>query len=499
MVPSLLPSAEHDVVVVGTGIGGATLGYALSGLGRSILFLEQGRDLSQPGIMTGSPAEAAPGFSPANQLERLAASGRSPERFEDGVTGESFIPYIGYGTGGSSSLYGMALERRLPHDFENWPISYDELAPYYTAAESLYEVTGSVDPLGAPDPLLGTPPPLSPANETIFEHLRARGLHPYRLHLASRRLEGCRLCQGYLCPSAERCKNDARTACLTPALAAGAGTRLMTETRALQLETSGRRVIAVHATSRGQDITFRAKIVVLAAGALSTPRILLASGGLANASGLVGRRLMRHAITLCVLTLGPRFEHAGHSKELGMNDFYLNSLGTVQSFGMAPPLEYLRNQPGRNLWKMIGPAAVPLARVFARAPIVAGILDDQPQVENCIELGTSGVPRIHYRLSRSDRTRRLRLHRAMMTAFARFGPVPVFGTTDLKALGHVCGTTAFGDDPRASVLDRNNRVHDLDNLYVVDASFFPTSGGANPALTVAANALRVARHLEQVL
>jgi choline dehydrogenase-like flavoprotein len=87
----------------------------------------------------------------------------------------------------------------------------------------------------------------------------------------------------------------------------------------------------------------------------------------------------------------------------------------------------------------------------------------------------------------------------MMTAFARFGPVPVFGTTDLKALGHVCGTTAFGDDPRASVLDRNNRVHDLDNLYVVDASFFPTSGGANPALTVAANALRVARHLEQVL
>ncbi len=240
-----------------------------------------------------------------------------------------------------------------------------------------------------------------------------------------------------------------------------------------------------------------AKVFVLAAGALSTPRILLSSE-VANRSGLVGRRLMRHAIDLFALALGPRYQEAGESKEMGLNDYYARrpgeSLGTVQSFGMTPTLNYLRNQPGRNPWRILGPAAVPICRIFSRAPIIASILEDQPAADNRVEFCCKRA-RILYRLPAADIARRIHLRRAVLRAFARFAPIPVFGTTDRQALGHVCGTAVFGEDPETSVLNSNNRAHEVENLYVVDGSFFPTSGGVNPALTIMANALRVAHHV----
>jgi hypothetical protein len=241
--------------------------------------------------------------------------------------------------------------------------------------------------------------------------------------------------------------------------------------------------------------------VVLAAGALSTPRILISSNNLANESDLVGRRLMRHVIDLFILTLAPRIKNARQSKELGMNDFYSDGpdrLGTVQSFGMAPTLEYLRNRPGRNLWRMLGPAAIPVAKLFSSCAIIGSILEDDPNPRNRVEPTKEGI-RLTYRLSPGDARRRRLLRRKVWQAFKRFGPVRVFGTSDREAIGHVCGTTRFGDNPAESVLDRFNRTHRVDNLYVVDSGFFPTSGGINPALTVAANALRVAHHLEGIL
>jgi len=431
-------------------------------------------------------------------MNLLSRAARCAEFVKDAHTGESFLPYIGNGTGGSSSLYGMVLERRLPHDFREWPIGYDDLAPWYEKAERLFEVSGSRDPLGADSQTLRQPPPLSPTNESLFGHLQRRGLHPYRLHLASRRHPDCLLCQGCLCPSAG-CKRDAHTACLVPALAKG-DSQLVTNAKVSHLEASNRCVTAVHASVNGTPMTFHGKVVALAAGALSTPRILLASDNMANSSGLVGCRLMRHAIDLFVLTLSARYRHAGESKELAMNDFYAGagSLGTVQAFGMAPSLRYLRNQPGRNIWKMLGPAGIPISKLFAGAPIVASILEDGPYPQNHVAIAGNTV-RLAYRVQPDDLGRRSKLRRKTMGALAALGPIPVFGTSDRKALGHVCGTAVFGTDANTSVLDKNNRAHSLDNLYVVDGSFFPTSGGVNPALTIAANALRVAKHLEEVM
>lgn len=491
----------YDVLIAGAGAGGATLGHALARAGRTVLFVEQGPDLSAPDALRGMPPEAVSNFRAAARSERdetLMRGGRNPEPYLDALAGDAFVPFVGFGTGGSSGLYGMVLERRRPDDFDGWPIGYGDLEPWYAEAERLYAVRGSVDPLRPREPGCEEPAvPLSPANQVLFNHLSRSGLHPYRLHLACQRIDGCGICQGYLCPSERRCKNDARVICLEPAIATG-NARLLARTRVIGFEADGRRVR--HAVLRDGTGEFRigAKLFVLAAGALSTPRILLDSR-IGGTSGLVGRRLMRHAIDLFVLAAAPAFGHASESKELGLNDYYgsgAGRLGTIQSFGMAPPLDYLRNRPGWNIWRLLGPAAAPISRLFANRPIVASILEDRPSLDNRVDL-SGATPRIRYRLPPGDSHRRRRLARKLMRAFARFAPVPVIGTSSRPALGHVCGTALFGADPASSVLDARNRVHETANLFVADASFFPTSGGVNPALTIAANALRVADHIHR--
>lgn len=487
-----------DVLVIGAGPGGATLAYALAKAGREVVVIERGMDLSRSDALRGAPPETSAGYQEAGATEqrrRLALGGRCSDTYRDEDSGQLFVPFVGCGSGGSSSLYGMALERRYAHDFEGWPVRYEEMAPWYAEAERLYEVQGSADPLRGGEAGCRPPAkPLSEANAAMFRQLEGRGCHPYRQHVACRRVAGCGLCQSYLCAQ-PGCKRDARTVCLDPAIAGGR-VRLLAEAEVAGLESSAGRVTAAVVKHNGETLRVAARVFVVAAGALATPR-LLARSGLAQRSGLLGRRLMRHAIDLFVLALGPRHAEAGEAKELALNDYYARPgqmLGTVQAFGMAPTLEYLRSKPGRNLWKMLGPAAVPVARLFARAPIVAGILADEPAVENGVTDGPRG-PSLRYQLTARDRERRRQLRRHILRAFARYAPVRVFGTSELPAIGHVCGTAMFGERAETSVLDRYNRVHEVENLYVTDASFFPTSGGVNPALTVIANALRVAHHL----
>lgn len=255
----------------------------------------------------------------------------------------------------------------------------------------------------------------------------------------------------------------------------------------------GRRAVAV----RVNGSAYRARVVVLAAGALATPRILQASGGPGAASQWLGRCLMRHRIGLFVLAAAPRFANPGEAKELALSDFYAEG-GVIQSFGAAPPLDYLRSQPGPNLWRLLGPLAPPVARAFAGAPIVATIAEDDPHPENRVEACGDSI-RIASRPRSADVRRGAALRRHVLRVFARYAPIPVFGTSDRKALGHVCGTARFGATPAEGVIDGNHRVHGTENLYISDASSFPTSGGVNPALTVAANALRLAAHLDEVL
>jgi len=513
-----------DVVVVGTGMGGSTVGWALARAGRSVLFLERGRNLLAEERLAGQYAEMIASEQNRPLPEVLPRAGRWREPILDisEKKTRSFVPFIGTGTGGSSGLYGAALERLFPEDFEpglhhktgksnlpeRWPVTYSEMRPWYQKAEALYQVSGALDPLraGAMD-VLPPPPQLDTVNRTIAEHLATKGLHPYRLPTACSKGEQCEECQGCLCAS--RSKRDSSTVCLLPALTKH-GAALVSNCEVTSLEAGRHQVTALQCCDASGEYRVHGELVILAAGALQTPLLLLQSishqwpQGLANGSGQVGRNLMRHAIDLYLLRPPCKVEY--YRKQLAYNDQYCTTegkLGSVQSFGMLPPVPAVLDELALDLAHAVPPLAplFPLARPFlapairhklAGKAILAGILEDLPYAQNRVTPGKPGQPRLHYRLGEDDR-RRLAVFRRRIAE--DFKPWPVSRLSQAEnnqRIAHVCGTCRFGDDPDQAVLDRCNRAHQLDNLYVVDASFFPSSGGINPALTIAANALRVA-------
>jgi choline dehydrogenase-like flavoprotein len=256
----------------------------------------------------------------------------------------------------------------------------------------------------------------------------------------------------------------------------------------------------------------RAGLVILAAGAMYTPAILLRSRqdgwpeGLANRSGLVGRNLMRHYVDLYLVN--PGVDGANYDKALGFNDFYQDAagkLGTVQSFGALPPpallVESLQDELRQSAMPLLAglmAPAKPLIRAMlgrlTKRPIMASVLEDLPYRDNRVVPYDGGVA-IHYRLSPHERARIQRMRKAMKRVLAGLSPMLIKQAENNQRLAHVCGTCRAGTDPARSVLNGECRAHDLANLYVVDASFFPSSAGTNPALTIAANALRVARSI----
>ena len=526
---SRVTEQEWDAVVVGTGMGGATLGHALSCAGWRVLFVEMGRSsLQDAPALRGGYVEMASRERPPGGAE-LAAAGRFPEAIRDlsAPRERAFIPFIGSGTGGSSALYGMVLERFFPADFEparchpgvegstlpeRWPISYQDLVPYYEAAERLYGVRGVGDGL-RPDSRYGyvaPPPALSPSAEALASRLREKGLHPYPLPLACAQVAGCSGCQGYLCPKA--CKVDSASACLTPALALGA--QLVDECRVVQVVADRKRVTELVCRRKGELLRLRGRTVVLAAGALATPSLLLGSRselwpeGVANGSGHVGHHLMRHFIDLYAVFAGRRAGQGGNAKEIGCNDLYMTphgKFGALQSFGDLPPAAMIVEDLQRDLRDTVHPLAAQAFRVvkpllrpvmdgmFARATILASVMEDLPTRDNrVLSPDSGGAISIRYRVSPAEARRIAALRKRIGTLLKPLPYLLIKQAENNQRIAHACGTCRFGDDPASSVLDRNNRAHELENLYVVDASFFPSSAGTNPALTIAANALRVA-------
>ena len=426
----------------------------------------------------------------------------------------------------------MALERFFPADFspgehhrdavgstvpDRWPITYDELAPFYAAAERLYGVRGSPDPLrGEQASTLGPGPDLSASASELAAFLGNRGLHPYRLPLACDHVPRCIGCQGFLC--ANECKRDSARTCLQSALLEH-GASLIDECDALHLASDGAVVTGVVCRRHEAEFRIDARVVIVAAGALASPALLLRSAtpehprGLGNSSGLVGRNLMRHFVDLYAIFPKRRPSPARNAKELGCNDFYLTpegKLGAIQSFGLLPPgsmlvdglREDLRHDRGRWAAAGLGVAAPLVARVldalFARTVILATILEDLPYAHNALSIDDphdGGLASIRYRIDEHAAKRIAAFRRNMRHLLKPYRFLLLEQAHSNQRIAHACGTCRFGSDPRASVLDRNNRAHDLANLYVVDASFFPTSGGTNPALTIATNALRVGEHL----
>src|SRR5271163_104415 len=525
-----------DVIVVGTGMGGGMLGHQLAKSGRKVLFVEKGRSTlpGTPGtIRAAMPELAEPraGRSPDAYYDALARAGRSTDEIEDisGRFPHRFVPFIGSGTGGSSALYGMVCERFFAADFtprqhfrtpgdstvpESWPITYDQMRPWYEQAEKLLGVRGQPDPLRpeAAEVNLPAAPPFSADNQPLVDYLVGRGLHPYHLPMACDYTEGCATCQAYLCD--RLCKNDAARNCLLPAVVEH-GAQLLADCRVVRLDAEGTRVRQVICEDRFGMLALQAKVVVLAAGALVTPVLLLNSRsgdwprGLANGSDWVGRNLMRHLLDPIEIWPQPGHKTAAANKEIGFNDFYFwegQKYGTVQSFGAIPPMEWLTNRPGGRgrVLRLMSPAVRRIyERFFTGGLVLAAMLEDLPYLDNRVlpsdRPGVDGRQRLRmqYRLHPNEIERRAVFLRQLKEVFKPFRKIPLGSGKDNANLGHVCGTCRFGTDPTTSVLDPQNRAHEVNNLYVVDTSFFPSSAGLNPSLTVAANALRVAAHVDQ--
>jgi choline dehydrogenase-like flavoprotein len=531
-----------DVIVIGTGAGGATAGFNLARLGRSVLFVERGRLLHHdPTVVRGAP------FTWRGDPELALNHGWWPRplyrREDEHAAAVPMRPPFGSGAGGSTAQFGAVMDRFRPEDFtprryfpdipdtslpEAWPVSYEEMVPYYERAESLYRVRGTEDPLAPTGANLLEPAPASDRELAIVDALKRGGLNPYRLHTAVERVPGCLGCDGMLCP--HPCRNDAARICLYPALERY-GAKILPNCRAIRFEESGRVVKEVICDSDQQRIALRARVFVLAANAFFSPVLLQRSAnehfpdGLANRSGLVGRNLMLHAANHLFTRLKRPAPGLGSTMNYGLslNDFYIHDgtkLGNIHAHPVATRGEMMsfllqRHLPrsttgtgsGSRRWAAYLPAGL-LSRVTSMARFLCrpwtafvAIVEDLPYPENHVAAKPGSEEDIVYTYRYPDELRRRA--RVMCDSFAS-AVSPFFDVQTLEPTGalngsHVCGTCRFGDDPRTSVLDRDNRAHDLDNLYVLDASFFPSSGGINPSLTIVANSLRATDKIAQRL
>jgi choline dehydrogenase-like flavoprotein len=522
-----------DAVVIGTGMGGATAGYTLARLGRRVLFIEKGAFLH--GHVRGVSRE--PGGAPPTQPEARRASGWWPYPLTGRTSfkEERFFAPLGCGSGGTTTLYAAQLERFRPEDFrprcyhpaaadstlpDTWPIEYADLVPYYERAERLYRVCGTPDPLDSASSgaSLRSPPPLGQSDSDLFESFRELGLNPYRAHVGCEYIDGCSGCGGMLC--VRDCKSDSARICLLPALR-DFGAKLLADCEVVGLAADCNTVRYVRCLLDGREIMVRGRVIILAAGALMSPILLLNSrspawsDGLANHSGLVGKNLMVHAHVWVAITARQRRAADGPSKAISLNDFYVTDdakLGTVQSLGMtvtpATIAYYLSNRIAylpAPLRLVLNPAIRILAKIlelpFRNATVFAGILEDLPYSDNRVvpDPSAENGMRFEYRYPEELAVRSRRFLTKLQSALRpRHRLLMVSGKNNLD-YGHVCGTIRFGKDPKTSVLDSNNRAHGVANLYVVDASFLPSSGGTNLSLTLAANAIRVGEVIDREL
>jgi choline dehydrogenase-like flavoprotein len=502
---------EHfDIVIIGSGAGGGTIAHALASTGRRILVLERGRTVPRH-VDNWDP-----------KIVWIEQRYRAKERWLKSDS-EDFEPNIHYGVGGNTKFWGSVLYRLRPEDFEctrhidgnspGWPIRYRDLEPFYDRAEAMYHVHGQsgVDPTDPPRQPFPYPPiPHTVGMERVFERLRARGLHPSYLPLGLIRpgeADGCRLCD--TCnsfPCMIGAKSDAETCGIEAARKMSANVELRQGVLAKQLVTdpSGERVVAVDVVTGDMPQRIHADLFVVSCGAVNSAALLLRSG-VANSSGLVGRNYMAHLATMFSAYRWDDVDAGPHKfqKTIGINDYYLASgarpypLGHIQSQGTIHP---------EMVW---GGASAPqkLGLTFA-VKIHSGSLrhwtnhsiqwltmtEDLPLAGNRVTLQGDRI-RLDYRPSNMRAHQELNeiLHALLRELGFRWIQAKSFGVANTT---HQCGTLVFGRDPRTSVLDPWCRTHDVTNLFVVDASFFPSSGAVNPGLTIVAQALRVADHIQ---
>jgi choline dehydrogenase-like flavoprotein len=492
---------DCDIAIIGSGMGGGTLAYALRDSGADVLVIERGDFL---------PREDA-NSSPVEVFQKRRY--KNAENWFDGATGRPFAPGVHYYVGGNTKVYGACLPRFRAEDFGElkthdgispaWPVTYEKMEPYYAEAERMYGVHGTVgeDPTDPPRstdfpfPALEHEPPVA----ALAQSIAAQGLHPVHMPMAVDVRPGgacirSRTCDGFPCQ--RDAKGDADVRGIRPALKSPT-IRLLTRTVVQRLRTSadGRQVVGAAAERDGRSLIIRARKFVLAAGAVNSAALLLKSSserhprGLANSSDLVGRNYMVHNSTFFIAVDPRRRNTVSFQKTLGLSDWYLAGPDTPFPLGNLQML-------GKIQGSMVKPAMpwvpVPiLDYVTSHSIDIYLTTEDIPDPNNRIVVGSDGRIIVHW--TPNNLAPHKELVRRVKRMVRRAGyPVAFSQRMGIDTNSHQCGTVVMGSDPAVSVLDPLCRAHDVENLWVVDSACFPSSAALNPALTIAANALRVA-------
>jgi choline dehydrogenase-like flavoprotein len=514
---------QFDIIIIGTGAGGGTLLRRLAPTGKRILVLERGDYI---------PREKD-NWNPA--MVNLKGKYQTKETWRDKDGGE-LHPHTNYCVGGNTKFYGAALFRLRERDFEElqhhggvspaWPVRYDEFEPYYTEAEEMYSVHGQrgEDPTEPRRSREFPHPPVShePRIQRLSDSFARQGLRPFHTPLgimldeSSRRTSQCircSTCDGF--PCLVNAKADAQVAGVDPSLSYPNVT-LLTKAKVERILTSasGREATGVEVAIDGAMERFSAGIVVVSCGAINSAALLLRSAndrhprGLANGSDVVGRHYMGH-INSVLMAISTAPNPTVFQKSLSVNDYYFGDEEFRYPMGH---ISFVGKLDGETL-KAGAPAIAP---GFTLELMASHSLDfwltseDLPAPENRVTLDREG--RIVLRYEPNNIAGHTQLTKRLEGAMQRQAEGDGNGHSfyhglfarnlflgqriPLAGVAHQNGTIRFGDDPKTSALDRNCKAHELDNLYVVDGSFFPSSGAVNPALTIMANALRVGDHLK---
>jgi len=511
---------NYDVIIIGTGAGGGTLAHALADSGKNILLLERGDFLPRE-LDNWDPK---PVFVTGKYISKDTWFDRD---------GKPFQPQVHYVVGGATKMYGAALYRLRPGDFGEikhvdgispaWPLTYDDFEPWYSAAERLYQVhgNGGEDPTEGPrsEPYPWPAVSHEPRLQQISDKLAKGRYHPFHapcgilLNEADRPRSTCircATCDGY--PCMVHAKADAEVIAVRPLLGRSNVTLLTrAEVTRLQTDDSGRTVTGVVVSRDGNREVYRGDIVVVSAGAANSAKLLLNSAtdrhpnGLANGSDQVGRNYMFHN-SRAISALSKEPNDTVYQKTLGVNDFYFATkdyeypMGNVQMVGKSNA-EAMRGEKPDLTW---------FAPEWSLTDVAKHSVDwwltteDLPVPENRVTLDKDG--NIHLTYSPTNLEEHDRLYEELKKILNHTGMAAhhvfrknFYADMDIPLAGcaHQAGTCRFGTDPATSVLDTNCMAHELDNLYVVDTSFFPSIGAVNPALTAMANALRVGDHIRQ--
>lgn len=509
---------HYDVIIIGSGAGGGTLAYRLAPTGKRILILERGDYVPREKQNWDSREVVVKNRYHVN------------EAWLDN-SGKEFLPGTHYFVGGNTKFYGAALIRLRKEDFGElrhrdgvspaWPIGYEDLEPYYTEAEILYHVHGlrGSDPTepAASKPYAYDPISHEPRLQEIFEGFRKQGAQPFPMPVGimldekdprKSRCIRCDTCDGF--PCLVHAKADAEVVCLEPALQ-HPNVELLTNAYVARLETdaSGHSVNKVIIRRNGAEESLTSNLVVSSCGAINSAALLLRSAndkhpaGLANRSGMVGRNYMSHVNSM-YLALSPHRNDTKFNKTLGLNDFYFGSKDDPHPMGHIS----LISNVDANILHAGAPRFTPtkpLEVMAAHAVPFWCTTEDLPDPDNRVTLSKDGRITLTYKANNEESHKRLLANLKKLLKRIEFEehliPLQAYvpGRIPLAGVAHQNGTARFGRDPKTSVLDTDCKAHDLDNLYVVDGSFFPSCGAVNPALTIMANALRVGDHLKERL